>query len=184
MLDKNLLYKESMKNLSSFYRDYMVDDKLLKTLTVAYMHSLDMLTNYTNDIFNNLFVKTAETTRQFPYISFDASDSIYTLTRIARTPRITFYLGIPSTYTEAEIIDYWKYTAPAEVKISILDMMGIYTELVSGDYLRAMMEGESEERYKGKIINADVYHRNIQRINNVDYAIKDNKFYILNMHEF
>ena len=51
MLDKNLLYKESMKNLSSFYRDYMVDDKLLKTLTVAYMHSLDMLTNYTNDIF-------------------------------------------------------------------------------------------------------------------------------------
>ena len=59
MLDKELLYKESMKKMSSFYKDYMVDDKLLKTLTIAYMNSVDMLKNYTNDIYNNLFVKTA-----------------------------------------------------------------------------------------------------------------------------
>lgn len=184
MLNKEVLYAETMKNLSSFYKDYMVDDKLLKTLTVAYMNSVDMLINYTNDIFNNLFVKTAESTRQFPYISFDASDSLYTLTRIARTPRINFYLGVPSTYTEKEIIEYWKYTASPEVKISILNMMGIYTELVSGDYLTALIEGESDKRYKGKIISADLYYKNSKKINNIDYAIKDNKLFILSVHEF
>lgn len=184
MIDKELLYKETMKGLSSFYKDYMVDDKLLKTLTMAYMNSLDMLTNYTNDIFSNLFANTAESTRQFPYISFDASDSMYTLTRIARTPRINFYLGVPKTYTESEIIDYWRFTASPEVKTSILDMMGIYTEFVSGDYIRALVEGESEERYKGKVLDADVYHKSTRKRNNVDYVIKDNKFYILNLHEF
>lgn len=184
MLNKEVLYAETMKNLSSFYKDYMVDDKLLKTLTIAYMNSVDMLTNYTNNIFNNLFVKTAESTRQFPYISFDASDSLYTLTRIARTPRINFYLGVPSTYTEKEIMEYWKYTASPEVKVSILDMMGIYTELVSGDYLTALIEGESDKRYKGKVISADVYYKKYKKVNNVDYAIKDNKFFILNVHEF
>lgn len=184
MLDKELLYEKSMKEMSSFYKDYMVDDKLLKTLTIAYMNSVDMLKNYTNDICNNLFVKTAETTRQFPYISFDASDSMYTLTRIARTPRINFYLGVPSSYTESEIMNYWKYTASPEVKTSILDMMGIYTELISGDYTRALVEGESEERYKGNVISADVYHRAVQKKNNIDYVIKNNRFYILNLHEF
>ena len=184
MLNKEIAYNDVMKNISSFYKDYMVDDKLLKTITIAYMNGVDMLINYTNSIFNNLFVKTAETTRQFPYISFDASDSIYTLTRIARTPRINFYLGVPSTYTESEIMDYWKYSASPEVKTSILDMMGIYTELVTGDYVRALLEGESEDRYKGEILNADVYHKNTAKINNVDYVIKNNKFYILNLNEF
>lgn len=184
MIDKELLYKETMKGLSSFYKEYMIDDSLLKTLTTAYMNSLDMLTNYANAVFANLFVNTAEATRQFPYMSFDASDSMYTLTRIARTPRINFYLGVPSSYTESEIIDYWRFAASPEVKTSILDMMGIYTEFVSGDYVRALVEGESEERYKGKVLNADVYHKAMPKRNNVDYVIKDNKFYILNLHEF
>ena len=184
MINKELLYKETMKNLSSFYKDYMVDDSLLKTLTVAYMNSLDMLTGYTNNIFSNLFVNTAESTRQFPYISFDASDSMYTLTRIARTPNINFYLGVPKTYTDSEIIDYWRFSASPEVKTSILDMMGIYTEFVSGDYIKALVEGESEDRYKGKVLDADVYHKSSRKRNNMDYVIKDNKFYILNIHEF
>lgn len=184
MLNKDILYAEVMKDLSSFYKDYMIDDRLLKTVTTAYMNSVDMLINYTNDIFNNLFVQTAESTRQFPYISFDAKDSLYTLTRIARTPRINFYLGVPSTYTEKEIIEYWKYTAPPEVKVSILNMMGIYTELVSGDYLTALIEGESDKRYKGKILGAEVYHKNTKLAENIDYAIKDDKLFILNIHEF
>lgn len=184
MQDKTLEYREFFKNMSSFYSEYMIDRGLLETIVTSTMHSVDMLVGYTKAITANLHLQTAETTRQFPYIGFDISQSMYTLTRIVRTPDIHFLLGIPSGMTEPELIEYWRYTAPTSVKIKILDMMGIYTELVSGDYSRRITDGNSPDIYQADVVDADVFYEKVKKVPNQHYAIKDNKFYILDMYEF
>lgn len=77
MFDKEKSYKEITSTLSSFYSDYVIDDSLMKTMLVSYMHAVDMLINWTNDTFRNITLNTAETTRTLPYLGFDAGEAIY-----------------------------------------------------------------------------------------------------------
>lgn len=183
-MNRHLVYEEVLKRASSFYREYMFDDKLIKTLVRAYIDAFEMMSNYTTTLFNNEWANSCETLRVFPYISFDASDSVYTLTRIARVPRINFLLGVPETYQEQEIIEYWRYTASLEKKVSILNMMGIYTELVSGDFDTYNKAGEVNNRYKGIVVDTELYHEGERKMYKKDYVIKDNKLFILNLDEF
>ena len=186
MFDKEQSYKELFSSLSSFYSDYIVDDKLMKTIVVSYMHALDMLIQWTNDTFRNVCLNTAETTRTLPYLGFDASGGMYTFTRIASMPRVTFILGLPNSYTQEEIIEYWKYAALPSQKIAILNQMGLYIELVTGDYMNLALEGESAKRYKATVISegTELYYQGRKMKEGIDYVIKDNKLYFLDMLKF
>ena len=186
MFDKEKSYKELFSSLSSFYSDYVIDDSLMKTIVVAYMHALDMLIQWTNDTFRNVCLNTAETTRILPYLGFDASGGMYTFTRIASMPRATFILGIPNSYTQEEIIEYWKYSALPSQKIAILNQMGLYIELVTGDFMNLALEGESAKRYKANVVSegTELYYQGDKMREGIDYVIKDNKLYFLDMLKF
>lgn len=186
MFDKEKSYQELCSKLSSFYSDYMIDKDLMKTMVVSYMHAIDMLINWTNDTFRNVTLNTAETTRTLPYLGFDAGEAMYTFTRIGSMPKVTFLLGIPNSYTEEEIIEYWKYSALPSQKIAILDQMGLYVELITGDYINLAMEGETAKRYKANVISegTELYHQGHKMMEGFDYVIKNNKLYFLDMLKF
>lgn len=186
MFDKDKSFEELYSTLPSFYGDYVIDNELLKTIVVAYMHAMDMLINWTNDTFRNVTLNTAETTRVLPYLGFDAGEAMYTFTRIAGMPKVTFLLGIPNSYSQEEIIEYWKYTALPSQKIAILNQMGLYVELVTGDYINLAMEGETEKRYKANILSegTELYHHGHKMVEGIDYIIKNNRLYFLDMLKF
>ena len=133
MFNKEKAFEEIKNNLPVFYKDYFIDEGLYQTASVSMMHAIDMLNTYIIDTFANNNIKTAETYRNIPYISFDASDGFYSYSRIADVPQIHLLLGVSSSYTSSEIIEFWKYTAPPSLKINILDELNIYVELETGD---------------------------------------------------
>ena len=186
MFDKDKSFEELSSALPSFYSDYVIDKTLLKSIVVTYMHAMDMLINWTNDTFRNVTLNTAETTRVLPYLGFDAGEAMYTFTRIAGMPKVTFLLGIPNSYSQEEIIEYWKYSALPAQKIAILNQMGLYVELITGDYINLAMEGETEKRYKAKVVSegTELYHHGHKMTEGIDYVIKDNKLYFLDMLKF
>lgn len=186
MFDKEKSYKEITSTLSSFYSDYVIDDSLMKTMLVSYMHAVDMLINWTNDTFRNITLNTAETTRTLPYLGFDAGEAMYTFTRISSMPRINFILGVPNSYTQEEIIEYWKYSALPSQKVAILDQMGLYVELITGDYISLAMEGETNKRYKANVISegTELYYQGHKMLEGFDYVIKNNRLYFLDMLKF
>ena len=186
MFDKEKSYEAMYATLSSFYGDYVVDHTLMKTIVVSYMHAIDMLINWTNDTFRNVTLNTAETTRTLPYLGFDAGEAMYTFTRIASMPRVTFILGIPNSYSQEEIIEYWKYSALPSQKIAILNQMGLYVELITGDYINLAMEGETEKRYKANVISegTELYYHGHKMIEGTDYVIRNNRLYFLDMLKF
>lgn len=184
MFNKEKAFEEIKNNLPVFYKDYFIDEGLYQTASVSMMHAIDMLNTYIIDTFANNNIKTAETYRNIPYISFDASDGFYSYSRIADVPQIHLLLGVSSSYTSSEIIEFWKYTAPPSLKINILDELNIYVELETGDLEHTNSLQEEKERYKGEIISADLYQNKRKKVINSDYAIKNNKLYFLDMSKF
>ena len=146
MFNKEKAFEEIKNNLPVFYKDYFIDEGLYQTASVSMMHAIDMLNTYIIDTFANNNIKTAETYRNIPYISFDASDGFYSYSRIADVPQIHVLLGVSSSYTSNEIIEFWKYTAPPSLKISILDELNIYVELETGDLEHTNSLQEEKER--------------------------------------
>ena len=109
MFNKEKAFEEIKNNLPIFYKDYFIDEGLYQTASVSMMHAVDMLNTYIIDTFANNNIKTAETYRNIPYISFDASDGFYSYSRIADVPQIHVLLGVSSSYTSSEIPSFIIY---------------------------------------------------------------------------
>lgn len=164
MLETNvLLLNKLLGRLPNFYEDFVYDLSYIESLFNAYVEAVNVLTEYSDYLYNNMSLATAEVYKPIEKLPLTLSYSLYSVEVIAQQ------------FTTATGLNWFDPLVPKQTKVEFLDSIGKYELLTNSTALDLTEELLLDFKIRKDFAGLLGYYVPFE-----DYVYRDYKLYLFN----